>query len=56
MHSKSFNFTFELDKQNEIDIGFTHGAMFGGTILRGDNKISPRNNVSSKMGAQKSRD
>ena len=44
-HSKSFNFTFELDKQNEIDIGFTHGAMFGGTILRGDNKISPRNNL-----------
>ena len=44
-HSKSFNFTFELNRQNEIDIGFTHGAMFGGTILRGDNKISPRNNL-----------
>ena len=45
LHSKNFNFVFELKKKKEIEIGFTHGAMFGGTILRGNNKISPRNNL-----------
>jgi len=44
-HSKNLNFIFELNDQKEIQIGLTHGAMFGGTILRGNNKIYPRNNL-----------